>query len=63
MELTTVIDVKTEFSHSNDGITVDHYEPGEHTVTARCAEVAIKQLKVATESKKTTAKTAKPKAE
>lgn len=53
MELTTVIIVTAEFSHSNDGIVVDHYEPGEHLVSERCAEVATKQLKTATQSKKT----------
>ncbi|WP_028471293.1 hypothetical protein [Neptunomonas japonica] len=46
-----VIIAEKEFLHSEDGNTVTEYEAGEQLVSDRCAEVAIKQLKVAKESK------------
>lgn len=39
--------VETAFKHSDDGNTVNSYEPGEQEVSERCATVAIDQLKVA----------------
>lgn len=42
-----VIKVEKAFKHSDDGNTVNHYEPGTQVVSDRCAEVAIDQLEVA----------------
>lgn len=47
-----VIDVEKAFKHSDDGNIVNDYLPGEQVVSDRCAEVAVKQLKVAKASKK-----------
>lgn len=41
------IEVKKTFKHSDDGNTVDEYQPGPHEVSDICAEVAVNQLKVA----------------
>ena len=46
-----VIIVEKAFLHSEDGNTVNEYAEGEHLVSDRCAEVALKQLKAAKESK------------
>ncbi|WP_299195746.1 hypothetical protein [uncultured Amphritea sp.] len=57
-----VIIVEKPFRHSDDGNTVNQYEPGEQVVSDRCAEVAVKHLKVAKESKKTPEQFAEEKA-
>ncbi|WP_201349988.1 hypothetical protein [Neptunomonas japonica] len=49
--MSKVIIVEKTFLHAEDGNTVTEYAEGEHLVSERCAEVAIKQLKVAKESK------------
>ncbi len=48
-----VITVEKPFSHAENGIEVIDYQPGEQVVSDRCAVVAVKQLKVAKDSKKT----------
>lgn len=46
-----VIKVDKAFKHSDDGNTVNDYEPGTQLVSDRCAEVAIKHLKTAKATK------------
>lgn len=45
-----VITVETPFRHAEDGINVTEYKPGTHTVSERCAKVAVDQLQVAKRS-------------
>lgn len=48
-----VIIVEAPFSHAENGIDVIDYKTGEQIVSDRCAEVAVKHLKVAKDSDKT----------